>query len=219
MTVKANIASTNGGLNLKESLSQKGGALSSTGETKLWFYLRNQYSVYTKILPNGFTLAYDHGVIERSGRSFNWYGGLETTRALNNNVWRVGVDVFDKTGNWTFNNQLEVNQNDKSLVWLHKSYLTRNNWFFNRIHAVDLTNKACKNSGVLIAHRQNGENYNTDCSARFDICGFSLASFDEFKKSIWEGNRVTLNWVRWTKGKCSHGIEVILGLKNSSRAS
>ncbi len=76
LTVKANILSTNGGVNLKETLNQKNEALTSTGETKLWFYLRNNTSLYTKILPNSLTLAYDHGIQLNNDRAFNWFGGV-----------------------------------------------------------------------------------------------------------------------------------------------
>jgi hypothetical protein len=76
LTVKANIQSTNGGVNLKETLNQKGDALTSSGESKLWFYLRNNTSLYTKVLPSGLTVAYDHGIQVVDGRSFNWFGGV-----------------------------------------------------------------------------------------------------------------------------------------------
>lgn len=91
LTVKANVQTTNGGVNLKETLTQKGDALTSSGETKLWFYLKNQRSLYTKVLPQALTVAYDHGVQQSNGRSFNWFGGVDTNRALSNNVWKLGV--------------------------------------------------------------------------------------------------------------------------------
>lgn len=205
-TVKANIGSTNGGVNLKETLAQKGEALTSSGESKLWFYLRNKGSIYTKVLPNSITLAYDHGIQEVNGRSFNWFGGVETDRSLSTNLWKLGVEVFDAAGKWSFNNVLQLNQNDRNLAWLHKSWLSHGEWFFNRYHTCNLTTKAVSSSAWLVSYRKKGEESN-DLSARFELAGYS--NLEELKKSLWEGNKVTLNWVHAHKGRCAHGLEVI----------
>lgn len=216
LTVKTNIQSTNGGVNLKESLSQKGEALTSTGESKLWFYLRNNGSLYTKVLPNAITLAYDHGVQVTNGRSFNWFGAVDTNRTLSTNVWRLGVEIFDAAGKWSCNNALQLNQSDRKLTWLHKSWLSHNEWFFNRTHTCDLSGKAVTGAGWLVAYRRRGEESN-DFSARFELTGYSNA--EELKKSLWEGNKVTLNWVHAHKGRCAHGLEVIFCLIFSSQAT
>lgn len=215
LTVKANIQSTNGGVNLKETLNQKADALTSTGETKLWFYLRNNTSLYTKVLPNSLTVAYDHGIQTTNGRSFNWFGGVETNRGLSTNVWKVGVEVFD-AARWSFNNLIQLNQNDKSLSWLHKSWLNHNEWFFNFFHTTSLSQRSCAGSGWLVSYRKKGEVTN-DFSARFEVGAFSNA--EELKKSLWEGNKVTLDWVHAHKGRCAHGLEVILFVNFSSQAT
>ena len=123
-------------------------------------------------MPNSLTLAYDHGIQESNGRSFNWFGGVETSKALNTNLWKAGVEVFDTTGRWSFNNLLQFSQNDQNLVWLHKSYLTHNKWFFNRYHTVNLSAKSVTSSGWLFAFRNRGEQ-NNDFSARFEMNGYS----------------------------------------------
>lgn len=179
--------------------------MTSTGESKLWFYLNNQRSVYAKVLPQSLTLAYDHGVQQNNGRSFNWFGGVDTNRALNNNVWKVGVEVFETAGRWSVNNLVQYSQSDKNLVWLHKAYLTHNNWFFNRYHTADLSKKSCSSSAILVAYRQKGEE-NNDLSARFEFGSWS--NLEEFKQSHWQSNKVTLNWVRSQKGKWAHGLEL-----------
>lgn len=179
--------------------------MTSTGESKLWFYLNNQRSVYAKVLPQSLTLAYDHGVQQNNGRSFNWFGGVDTNRALNNNVWKVGVEVFETAGRWSVNNLVQYSQSDKNLLWLHKAYLTHNNWFFNRYHTADLSKKSCSSSAILVAYRQKGEE-NNDLSARFEFGSWS--NLEEFKQSHWQSNKVTLNWVRSQKGKWAHGLEV-----------
>lgn len=123
---------------------------------------------------------------------------------MNNNVWKVGVEVFETVGSWSFNNLLQFNQTDKSLLWLHKAYLSRNNWFLNRYHTVDLTKRSCTQSAWLVSYRNRAES-NNDFSARFELGAFS--SLDELKKSLFEGNKVTLNWVNSQKGRFAHGIE------------
>jgi hypothetical protein len=209
LTVKANIQSTNGGFNIKEVLNQKGESLASTGEAKLWFYVKNNRSLYAKILPQALTLSYDHGVNEVNNRSFNWYGGVETNRNLNNNHWHLGLDVFSPNGDWACNNKLQFSQNDKSLQWLHKAFGTKKQWFWNNYHTVDLTGKAFQQSAFLLAFRQKGER-NNDYSARFELDGFANA--DELKRSLWEGNKLTLNWVNSQKGNYAHGVEVFFYL-------
>jgi hypothetical protein len=131
---------------------------------------------------------------------------------LNNNVWKVGVEVFESAGKWSVNNVLQLSQSDKNLVWLNKSFLNHNSWFLNRYHTVDLSKKACSSSGWLVSWKNKAER-NTNISARFEVNGFS--NLDELKKSLWEGNKVTLNWVRSQKGKCAHGLEVFLLFKFS----
>lgn len=214
LTVKTNIQSTNGGVNLKESLSTKGEALTSTGESKLWFYLKNNGSLYTKVLPNAITLAYDHGIQVINGRSFNWFGGVDTNRALSANVWKIGVEVFDAAGKWSLSNALQLSQNDRQLTWLNKLWVSQNEWFFNKTHTIDLSGKAVKNAGFLVAYRRKGEESN-DFTVRSELSGYS--NVEELKKSLWEGNKVTLNWVHAHKGKCAHGLEVKIFFNFSSQ--
>lgn len=206
VTVKTNLQSTNGGVNLKESLSTKGEGLTSSGETKLWFYLKDNKSIYTKVLPNAITLAYDHGIQVVNGRSFNWFAAVDTNRSLSSNVWKLGVEVFDAAGKWSVNNALELNQKDQSLTWLHKAWLSKNEWFFNKTHSIDLSGKSVTASKWLVAYKLKGEESN-DFTLRSELIGFS--NVNELKKSLWEGNKLTLNWVHAHKGKCAHGVEVI----------
>lgn len=60
-TIKANVPSKNGGVNLKETLATKDSGIVSTGEAKLWFYLCKNASLYAKILPKALNVQYDHG--------------------------------------------------------------------------------------------------------------------------------------------------------------
>jgi hypothetical protein len=127
---------------------------------------------------------------------------------LSTNVWKVGVEVFD-AARWSFNNLVQLNQNDKTLSWLHKSWLNHNEWFFNFYHTTSLSGKSCAGSGWLVSYKNKGEATN-DFSARFEVGAFS--NVNELKKSLCEGNKVTLNWIHAHKGKCAHGLEVILCL-------
>ncbi len=102
------------------------------------------------------TVAFDNGIQVNNNRSFNWFGGVDTNRALNNNVWKLGLEVFDAAGQWSFNNLLQFSQSDKNLVWLHKGFWSQNNWFVNRYHTVDLTKKSCSGSGWLVSWRNRG---------------------------------------------------------------
>jgi hypothetical protein len=150
-------------------------------------------------------VAYDHGVQENNGKSFNWFGGIETNRAINNNVWKVGVEVFDAAGKWSFNNLLQFSQADRNLSWTQKGNFSKNNWFLNNYNTIDLTRKSCTGSSWLFAWKNRAEK-NEDFTARFELNGWS--SVDELKRSLTEGNRFTLNWVRSQKGKWAHGLEV-----------
>ncbi len=104
---------------------------------------------------------------------------------------------------------LQLSQNDKNLTWLNKSWFVQNEWFFNTYQTIDLCCKKSSGSGWLVSYRNKGE-CNDDFSARFEVGGFS--SVDELQKSLWEGNKVTLNWVHAHKGQSAHGIEVIFNL-------
>jgi hypothetical protein len=144
-------------------------------------------------------------VQESKGKSFNWFGGIETNRAINNNVWKLGLEVFDAAGKWSFNNLLQFGQSDRNLLWTQKGSFTHNNLFINDFHTFDLTKKSCTGSSWLFAWRKRAEK-NEDFTARFELNGWS--SVDEFKQSLIEGNKLTLNWVRSQKGKWAHGLEV-----------
>lgn len=117
------------------------------------------------------TLAYDHGVLEKNGKSFNWYGGVQSNRSFTNNHWKAGLEVF--TSNWSVNNLLQWSQSDQTLLWLSKSNLTKDNLFVNCYKTIDLTGKAFKQLAFLTAYKKVGNKRNCDWTARFELDGFS----------------------------------------------
>lgn len=76
LTIKANIKSQKGNVNLKHVLTNKDGALTSTGQTKFWFPILNYKTLYATIKPTLVRVHYDHGVAKRNNWLYNFYGSL-----------------------------------------------------------------------------------------------------------------------------------------------
>jgi hypothetical protein len=211
VTIKANVPAVKGGINLKETLATKGDGVTSTGEAKIWFQLTDGHSMYAKIQPKNLLFHYDNGIQIKNNQMWNFYGALSTNRQIDDNQVRVGAEVFSPTGDWSCSNMIQYTQSGKgnNLQFLHKGYSLHDQkkCVFNNYTTLNITKRAVEQIALLAGYRGWGSVSN-DIFVRYELEGFSNAK--EFQNSLWEKNKLTVDWINGKKGSFVHGIEVIL---------
>lgn len=119
-------------------------------EVKLWFSLPNAGTLYTKVKSNDYIkLHYDHGVRSYNGRNLYFFGGVNSSKLLNNIDFRIGFGYISPNSN--IENRLKVtrHQENNRYHWYHKTFFVRNNYRFGFLGVADLTNLVLQKNNLL----------------------------------------------------------------------
>lgn len=170
--------------------------------------------MYAKIQPKNLLFHYDNGIQIKNNQMWNFYGALSTNRQIDDNQVRVGAEVFSPTGDWSCSNMIQYTQSAKgnNLQFLHKGYSLHDQkkCVFNNYTTLNITKRAVEQIALLAGYRGWGSVSN-DIFVRYELDGFSNAK--EFQNSLWEKNKLTVDWINGKKGSFVHGIEFSSSIK------
>ncbi len=91
-TAKVNATTPKSVIKIKESVTEKNGSVHVGDEVKLWFDLPTHGSLFAKVKSTDYIkVQYDHGLRSFKGKYFYLFGGVNSSKLLNNVNLRFGV--------------------------------------------------------------------------------------------------------------------------------
>lgn len=92
LTAKVNATTSRSVIKIKETVAEKKDLVQVADEVKLWFDLPSHGSLFAKVKSSDYIkVQYDHGLRSYKGRHFYLFGGVNSSKILNNVNLRFGV--------------------------------------------------------------------------------------------------------------------------------
>ena len=174
---KVNAKGPKSTVNLKASFNSDKVGLSVVDETKLWFDLPNSRSLYAKIKSSNYVrVQLDNGVTEHWGKKWNLYGGINTTKSLENMSLRIGAAHLDSKCH--SDNRLRIDYNadgNNSLTWYNRTVVTHDKLTFGLLGAYGLTSHVLVKNNILLGYKIDDK---TNTYLRLENNGYRKTGFN-----------------------------------------
>jgi hypothetical protein len=164
-------------VNLKVSVCQDKGGLSTSDEAKLWFDLPQGRSLFAKLKSNNYLkVLLDNGVTDHRGRKWNLYAGFNATKSLENISLRLGAAHLSDTCN--SDNRLKIDHNadgGNCYTWYNRTVVTEGKYVFGMLTAYGLTSHVLSKNNLLFGYNIDE---NTSAYLRLENQGYRKAGFN-----------------------------------------
>jgi len=163
-------------VNIKETVSNKGGNWAVADDVKLWFSLPQQgHSLYARVKSSNYVkLHYDMGIKNIKNRNWNFYGSLVSNKSLQNLVFKIGATHVSKACH--SDNRFRIQSStgsDYSYFWSHRTVVNHEKWTFGMLGVYDISHNICQKSNLLLKYSHDA---NTDVILKADTEGFRKKS-------------------------------------------